>query len=108
MLILVNFLNQPQLKMSIFKLISAQISDLFRQLFPRLFEPVDRAVDKGCADLQHAVVVVHAAANVGDGRPLFDARHAVRHLAPSHDLRHHQSAHLQLTVFDNLAGNTFQ
>ncbi len=62
---------------------------------PRLAQPVHRAADEGGTDLQDAVVVVHAATDVGNGRPFLDARHAVLDVGSTHDLRYHQTTRLQ-------------
>ena len=71
-------------------------TDLFGYSIPRAFKSVDRAVDESGADLQDAIVVVHAAADIGNGRPFLNARDAVHDAHTAHDLRHHQTAHLTI------------
>ena len=72
---------------------------LFGEFLPGFLQPVDRAVDKGSTDLQHTVVVVHAAADVCDGGPLLDAGHSISHVAATNNLRHHQATHLPLEKY---------
>ena len=73
---------------------------LLGYFLPRLLESIDGTVDEGGTDLQHTVVVVHAATDVGDGRPLFYARHPVRETLSPHNLRHHQAADFVETLTD--------
>lgn len=49
-------------------------------LFPGFLESKDRGVGEGSTDLEDTVEVVQAPADVGDGGPLFDDRHAFRGL----------------------------
>jgi len=62
---------------------------------PGLLQPVDGAAVQGGGDLQHAVVVVEAAADVGHGHPLLDGAGPRAHVRVGHDLRGHQVAHLK-------------
>jgi len=68
--------------------------NLFWYFFPGLAESVDGAVDECSADLQHAIVVVHTTADVGDRRPLLDARCSVLQVRSPHDLGDNQTARL--------------
>ena len=68
--------------------------DLLGELLPGLLESVHGAVDEGSTDLEHAVVVVHAATDVCDGAPLLYTRHPFLHVLTVDDLIHHQAAHL--------------
>ena len=62
---------------------------------PGLLKSVDGAAVQRGGDLQHAVVVVEAAADVGHGHPLLYGAGPGAHVSVGHDLGCHQVAHLQ-------------
>lgn len=69
---------------------------LLRQLLPGPLQAVHGAVDQSGADLEDAVVVVEAAADVGDSCPLLDARHAFHQIATRHDFGDYEAADLEM------------
>ena len=71
-----------------------QCTYLLADLGPGLLQPVDGAAVEGGGDLQHAVVVVEAAADVGHGHPLLYGAGSRAHVRVGHDLGRHQVAHL--------------
>lgn len=70
-------------------------SDLFADFGPRLLQPVDGAAVQSGGDLQHAVVVVEAATDVGHRQPLFYGAGPGAHVGVGHNLRRHQVTHLR-------------
>lgn len=68
--------------------------DLFADFGPGLFQPVDGAAVERGGDLQHAVVVVEAAADVGHRQPLLYGAGPGAHVSVGHNLRGHQITHL--------------
>lgn len=67
---------------------------LLADFSPGLLQAVDGAAVEGRRDLQHPVVIVEAAADVGHGHPLLDGAGPGAHVGVGHDLRRHQVAHL--------------
>lgn len=63
---------------------------VFRHLLPRFLQPVNAAVGKGRANLQHPIVVVKNFVNISHGCPLLNSRHSRGHARATNDFRHHQ------------------
>lgn len=68
---------------------------LFADLSPGLLQAVDGAAVERRCDLQHPVVVVETATDVGHGHPLLYGAGPGAHVGVGHDLGRHQVAHLQ-------------
>lgn len=69
-------------------------SNLFADFCPGLLQSVDGAAVERGGDLQHAVVVVEAATDIGHGQPLFDGAGPGADVRVGHYLRCHQVTHL--------------
>ena len=76
---------------------------LLADLGPGFLQPVDGTAVEGGGDLQHAVVVVEAAADVGHGHPLLNGVGPRAHVRVGHDLGRHQVAHLNTRVQQSCA-----
>lgn len=68
---------------------------LFADLSPGLLQAVDGAAVERRCDLQHPVVVVETAADVGHSHPLLYRAGPGAHVSVGHDLGRYQVAHLQ-------------
>lgn len=68
--------------------------DLFADFDPGLFQPVDGAAVEGGGNLQHAVVIIEAPADVGHSQPLLYGAGPGAHICVGHNLRGHQITHL--------------
>lgn len=69
-------------------------SNLLADFCPGLFQPVDGAAVEGRGDLQHSVVVVEAATDVGHRQPLLYGAGPGADVRVGHYLRRHQVTHL--------------
>lgn len=61
-------------------------ADLLGDLEPGLLEAEDRAAVEGGRDLEHGVVVVETAADVGHGHPFLYDQHSSDHVVAAQDL----------------------
>ena len=72
---------------------------LLRDLEPGLFQAEYGAAFKGGRDLQHRVVVVETATDVGHCHPLLHDQHPHVHIIPSQDLSGNQVTNLQIRMY---------
>ena len=75
-----------------------RVADLLGDFEPGLLEAEDRAAVQGGGDLQHSVVVVETAADVGHRHPLLQHAHPQVHIVPLQDLRGDQVADLRAEI----------
>ena len=68
--------------------------NLFRDFLPSFPQTIDGAVNESRADLEHSVVIVHATADVGNGRPFLYADDSLRYRLPSNDFRYDEATGL--------------
>lgn len=69
-------------------------SNLFADFGPGLLQSVDGAAVESRGDLQHTVVVVEAATDIGHRQPLFYGAGPGADICVGHYLRSHQVTHL--------------
>lgn len=73
---------------------TGEFADLLGDLEPGLLQAEDGAAVQGGRDLQHGVVVVETAADVGHSHPLLDDQHSGDHVVAAQDLRGDEVADL--------------
>lgn len=78
-------------------------TNLFADFCPCLLQPEDGAAIERRGDLQHSVVVVEAAADIGHSQPLFDGAGPGADVGVGHYLRRHQVTHLRQEIKTVLA-----